>query len=403
MCATLIVVIVLLLVPSAARAQERPQLPTVRLGDLVDVAFHVTLQTDWEFDAEGEGPQPSFEFRRARVGLEGTLFRRIDYQIERDFHSDATPWADAYANVALAPGLQLRAGHFKVPFSLDRLTGRTDLDFTYRSLAAEYLAPGRSIGAMAHGNTFGKRLRYQAGVFRGDGDNLRDSQSEAAAAGALVGGRVVVRPWAQHAGARILSKLGFGGSATANRIPAGRNSIRGDDHGGERLFHEVEVAGVRRRLGMELEWRYGPVAVRGERIHLDDQRRGQGTDDDDLPEAIADGWYVSSTCLLTGERKVEEVQPSRSLLRGGPGAIELAARIEAFRFGSAGSEAPASRDPRARTIAADADRALTLGVNWYAISNLKLQLDVVREQLTTRGLTVRDGRWRGIIRLQVVL
>jgi phosphate-selective porin len=397
--------ICLLLVSSATLAAQdkAPELPAFRIGDVVDVGFRLRLQMDWRrFQPAPETPQPLFGVRLARIGLKGTIFGRVDYQIERDLQSSPTPWADVYANVPLLSGVQLRAGHFKVPFSLEQLTGRMELDFAFRSLAADYLAPGREIGAMVHGTTLEKRLKYQAGVFRSGGDNTRRSERESRSDGALVGGRLVMKPWGDD-GPRVLSKLGIGGSATSGRVPPGPNSLRGHDYADEPLFHEVEVNGVRRRLGMELEWRYGPLSLRSERIHVADQRLGQGTDDDDLVDAIADGWYVSGTWLITGQKKTDRVQPSRSALRGGLGAIEVVARIEDFRFGSASSDAPPSADRRARTIATNADRAVTCGLNWYAASNLKLQLDVIREQLTSRGVAIDVPRWLGIVRVQVAL
>ena len=41
---------------------------------------------------------------------------------------------------------QVRAGKFKIPFGLEQLTGISNLDFVYRSLSANYLAPARDIG-----------------------------------------------------------------------------------------------------------------------------------------------------------------------------------------------------------------------------------------------------------------
>jgi hypothetical protein len=47
--------------------------------------------------------------------------------------------------------IRVRAGRFKVPFSLEETTGVKHLDFVDRSLAATQLAPGRDVGVMAHG------------------------------------------------------------------------------------------------------------------------------------------------------------------------------------------------------------------------------------------------------------
>ena len=92
--------------------------------------------------------------------------KRFDYQIERDLQDSAQPWRDVYVDGRVFRALGLRAGHFKIPFGLDQLTGTMDLDFNYRSLAGTYLAPGRDAGVMAHGHLLNDVVRYQAGVFQ---------------------------------------------------------------------------------------------------------------------------------------------------------------------------------------------------------------------------------------------
>jgi phosphate-selective porin len=310
-----------------------------------------------------------------------------------------------FANVALPRGIELRAGRFKVPFSLEQLTAATELDFAYRSLTAAYLAPGREIGAMAHGKVLGNRVKYQAGLFRAGGDNTRRSERDAPSAGSTTGGRLVFRPWEGARASSPLSKLAVGASMTSGRIPQGPNAIRGHTYADVPLFHDVLVNGRRRRIGGELEWRYGPVSIRSERIRVTDQRLGEGTDDDDLQDAVANGWYASGTWLVTGEKKTDRIKPSRPLLRGGVGALELAARIERFRFASALTDVPASRDARARTIAADADHAMTFGVKWYPTRTVTLQINVVREMLVRRGADPDAATpvWSRVIRMQFEL
>jgi phosphate-selective porin len=137
-------------------------------------------------------------------------------------------------------------------------------------------------------------------------------------------------------------------------------------------------------------------------MHVTAQRRGQSIDDGDLPDIAARGWYLSGTWVLTEEQKTDNIRPARSLLQGGTGALELAARIE--RLGIAGSDngqAP-SRSPRAVSVLDQSNRALTMGINWYPHPNIKIQANAIRERLALglAGSTVQDARWSRALRFQ---
>src|SRR6185295_16857230 len=97
-----------------------------------------------------------------------------------------------------------------------------------------------------------------------------------------------------------------------------------------------------------------------------EQRLGEGVDDGDLPAMVSQGWYVSGSWALTGETKSKGLdRPLHPLIRGGPGAIELAARIEEIAFGADPNDENASTSPRSPVVLGNRDRVLTLGVNWY--------------------------------------
>lgn len=398
---------VLTMAATTATAQEGPiRLPSLALGAKAQADFRLLLQLDWRRLHAPEGPEPSsFDVRRARVDIEGTILDRIEYQVEIDGRRDATPWRDVFANLRIARALEVRGGRFKMPFGLDQLTGSKDLDFAYRALLSDSLAPGRDLGAMAHGVALDKRIKYQVGVFHASGDNTRRAERASKPPAPTVGGRLVLKPW-DGARRSILSKTAAGVSFTSGRVPAGPHNVDADSFADAPIFHDVHVNGQRRRVGAELEWRYGPTAIRAERVHVTDERRGQGTDDDDLSAALSQGWYLSGSWLLTGEKKTDRIKPASSVLRGGPGAIELVARIEEVRFGSVSLPGVApSRDRRARVIAHDADRAITGGLNWYPLPTVKLQFNVMRERLDRRGTPVNDGAasWGRVLRLQVAL
>jgi phosphate-selective porin OprO/OprP len=168
------------------------------------------------------------------------------------------------------------------------------------------------------------------------------------------------------------------------------------------------VEGGRRRLGVDGRWTPGSVAVQAEYIRVTDERNGQGLGDVDLPDAVAQGWYLSGTWALTGENKSGGgLEPSRPFPTKGVGAVELAARFEELRFGSAGTGGePRFSNPRAANILPNRDRILTLGVNWYLNRFGRVTLNATRETLQDPLRTPLPGRtrfWGGVLRFQLVI
>ena len=328
----------------------------------------------------------------ARVGIAGTILRRVDYEVERDLADVVRPWRDVYIDLRARRSLAIRGGQFKVPFGLDQLTGAMDLDFAYRSLAGTYLTPGRDLGVMAHGRVFDDTVKYQAGLFRQGGDNVRASERADTRSSRTVAGRVTAKPWSGAKAGSKLRSLVVGLAFVDGRLPEGLHSLRGKTVTGSALATPFYMAGRRQRLGAELQWRQGPAAVQGEFIRARDQRRGQGLDNEDLPSAVADGWYLSGTWIVTGERKKDTVRPGNPILSGGVGAVELAARVERFAFGRDSWSGESFLSPRDASIARKGDTVWTTGVNWYPSDYVRLQANVIRERydagpLVTHGQT----------------
>jgi phosphate-selective porin len=181
------------------------------------------------------------------------------------------------------------------------------------------------------------------------------------------------------------------------------NSIRAETVAGETFFHRMFVQGRRLRLGTEMNWRTGPFSLQSEYVRVSEQRRGAGIELQDLPQLISQGWYLTGTWLLTGEKKSETIKPKSDFLRGGIGALELAARYDTIQFSSLSHVGVPSRSVRAPNILEDGDRVLTFGVNWYLDRFWKVQFDCVRETLRDRVNTPVAGQsryWTTVMRVQ---
>jgi len=398
-------IILLGLTPLHASAQVTftfDKRPSFEIHDLLTADIRVKSQSDFrDFpDEPGEDEKDLFDLHRARVGVEGTFLKRFDYQVEGELRDTARPWRDVYLDTRVVKPLEVRAGQFKIPFGLDQLTGSMDLDFNYRSLAGSFLSPGRDVGLMAHGRLLHEIVRYQAGVFRSGGDNVRASERTDPQTRRTYAGRLVVRPWERSTN-RLLRSLAPGVAFTTGELPEGPNSLRGKTVPGDAFFDRLDVNGRRRRIGAELQWRPSSFGMQAEFVRASDQRFGQGIERENLPDALARGWYTSATWLLTGERKKDSVEPARPFRHGGIGAVEIAARIEQLRSSSDGADG-AFTTPRSPSIAPRTDTVWTAGLNWYLNQYIKVQANLIREHRTLSGRSIPEGEhlWSRTLRFQ---
>ena len=381
---------------------------SLRLATYGHVDFRLRLQGDVR-ESEGligDGDAAALDLDRRRVALEGELFEVLEFQVERELSGDE-PWRDVYVNVRGVAAAQLQAGHFRLPFSLDQNTGASNLDFVYRSQAARLLSPGRDAGVMGHGRLLPRRtLQYELGVFRHDGRNARLGESSVRVqGGTTVAGRIVVQPWRARESA--FEDLQVGGAFTSSQVPEGLPAIRGEsvlDYVFDRPF--TPVRGLRTRTGVEFRWRPGPFGVKSEYMRVETAREGQSVDDSDLSPLLGTGWYVSGTWAITGERKARGLaSPRRPIHRKGPGAIEVALRVEGISFRS-GADGEPSSSPRADAVVPAEEHVVTVGVNWYLNRFLKVQANVVREDFADPARSPLSGQsivWSQLLRVQFTL
>lgn len=374
--------------------------PTLKFGEIATLEGVAKFQLDWR-QVDAPPAVDDWDLHMLRVGVGGRLFKRVEYQIERQLNDDTRPWRDVYADVEVNPALHARGGKFKIPFGLDMLTSAMEHDFVYRSLAASSLAPGRDVGVEAHGRLFARVLRYDVGMFRHGGDNVRES--ERLEGDRTWAARVAVTPW-QEARGSPWRDLTVGGGMTGGDLPEGLHTLDSRSVFDSRLFPKVYVNGSRRRLGGDAEWRNGPFGARGEFMHVRDTRLGEGTDDNDLPDLISRGGYASATWVVTGEKKgADTVKPKHPLPGGGFGAVEVAGRFEWIDFG-AGNESAASAGPRAADLATQDARVITLGVNWYLNRFIRLRANLIHERRP--DVDAGSGEhtsWSPVIRFQLGL
>ena len=399
------------------------QHPSIRFGKALRLDFEAKFQEDGHSSYPGSdvtAKLDSWELHRNRIGVQGTAFKHIDFEIERELTereltekdiaegiTAQSPWKDVKVNVDYFKDAQIQAGKFKIPFGLDQLIGVTQNDFVYRSLGANYLAPARDIGAMVHGRFFKRGLNYWAGMFRHDGDNARSKKIQGG--DRTFAARVTGAPLRQVS-AGFFEGLALGGAVAITHVTDDSfrpNGLRGRTVlTQDTILAPVYVKGARWRWEGDVDWVKGPGSIRAEYTHVLDERLRQGFGDEDLPKARYRSWYVSGSWLLTGETKRRPVKPAHDLFDGGFGAVEAVARIERIWFDSVDRSEDPFANPRAFTILPTGEKAFTIGLNWSLNRFAKLQINAIREQPEDPGRNpVPNGAafWSRVFRLQLVL
>jgi phosphate-selective porin len=387
--------------------------PALQVGEFLRVELEAKVQTDLRrFSPVLPGVSEN-QWSKARLGLKGSLFEHFHYEIEREFRGTLGferpmyPWTDVYIEARDYRPFDLKLGKFKLPFGMEQTTSAAKLDFVYRARASDLLTPGRDKGFLLEGRTFKEQhVEYAAGIFSNDGENSHAKGLPAKTGGLTIAARIRGEPLRTIT--PRLERLQIGAAVASSNVPetgsVWGNSLRGETAAEETFFHRVFVQGRRLRFGTEMNWTNGPFVVKGEFIHVSEQRKGVGIDMQDLPDLISQGWYLTGKWLIAGKRTSKAVVPKENFLTArGIGALEAAARYESLRFGSAGHVGIASRSPRSGNVLVSSDRAVTLGLNWYWNRFTKIQINGIREILEDPREVPVPGRtryWTTVVRLQ---
>ena len=388
--------------------------PTFVFGKDINVEIKGRTLVEWRWFDPDIG-EDTFHLRTARIGLKGKLTKHFDWEVEREITEDDDgkvifgDWKDVNLEWNTFDAFSVRGGRFKIPFGMETTTGVSDLDFAYRALGSTQIAPARDRGVMAFGDL--GHFNYEAGIFDDDGDNAESNEPQFVQEGEdlnNVGPSVAVRVTGDLLRVLPVGELrsaNFGIAYTNSDVPEGLNSLRGETVWGAKFFNRVYVKGRRQRLGTQFEWTPGPASVKAEWMQAREQRKEQSNRDQDLSDLISEAWYVTGTWFITGENKDNNIKVKSPLLNGGPGAIELAARIEQLRFRSASTAGLAFTNPRNDHQVPNSDTVFTFGVNWTTTRWTRVIVNAIHEDVedaTRAPNTGTNSYWSGLVRLNIV-
>jgi len=218
---------------------------------------------------QDRGKHNSFDIRRARVDLKGSITPFFSYRLQADL-VDKPKMIDAYGEIKLADYFSITAGQFKIPFSMENLTSSNKLEMIDRSQAVEALVArskdvignqnGRDMGMQA-GGTFLKVnnipvIEYRIGVFNGSGINVADTANNEKD----ISGRLVITP---------IKGLSFGCSIYNGWDKAIKPDVAGKSQ-------------TRNRVGGELSYIVSSFSLKAEYISGKDGKTNRS------------GWYVQA-------------------------------------------------------------------------------------------------------------
>jgi phosphate-selective porin len=227
---------------------------SLRIGARAQFRWTVDRREAFDADTAGTGlgvedPALSqFDIPSMRVTFSGGVYRPwLRYEFQFDFARTSGEGANKIKDMLFeirptGTSYRIAAGQFKAPFGLQTLMSSARLQFVDRALTHTKFNPGREMGVMFSGTAAGRAIGYQAGVFNGSGESIRQNNRSS-----LWVGRVFVQPL----GAFALSEGATDGVAPVLHIGAavrGGKAIRGrstpdvvDDADNQQAYN-VEIA-----------------------------------------------------------------------------------------------------------------------------------------------------------------
>ncbi|MGD0986227.1 MAG: porin [Candidatus Sulfotelmatobacter sp.] len=357
------------------------------------------VNTDYRAYSGDGSPANTFLLRQARFGFQGSYGSHFDFALLTD--ASATTGSivrDVYLNARVRPEIQFQAGQFKAPFGQETGIGDTSLDFAergfqsmlYPSAATAYRSPG----AAFHGDIDGGVVQYWVGAFNGKGYALANTTSEPE-----VVGRLRFYPWRKSKNDWI-KQFAFGGSIDHARA----RGLSGDQSFNATLpdaaytfFPQFAINGPIERYNGEFTYLKNSFSLRGEYDQLNQFRQNVGSLQTgglgflSLPGIIAKAWDVSTTYLLTGEKRPENGTPRVKHPLFGPdtpggqgrglGAWEIAFRFTGIQANEPGANFLNYYTPGFVAPFNHHTDEFTVGLNWYPNYWVKYVLNVGIDQL----------------------
>ncbi|SOD40362.1 OprO/OprP family phosphate-selective porin [Nitrosovibrio sp. Nv4] len=387
------------------------------------------LQVDSQYNIINDVQSPAAEdrpyelnsgatIRRARLGVEGTFYKKWDYKFEYDFSRGngavTSGITDAFIRYNFDNPLSVKVGSFKEPFSLEEATSNRFYTFVERNMAVNTFLDNPNVYKTGVGVNYAVP-RWQTGIafqtepvgswssaatsINPNGNNSRNNGSGDISWAST--GRISGRPWLEsetkflHIGAsashtRVNTQY-FGNGNFANggmsfgafpAVNVDRTNVLNTSNLSTGNKNDPDSRRVEsyNRWGAETALVYGPFSAQAEYLQTDIYGHGYSG------ESLF-GYYGYASYFLTGESRTYHVKngawnrlkPHQAFQLNGPGwgAWEIAAGYDYLNM----------NDGVIRGGEAD---LVKFGLNWYPHSNMRVMTNYVHVlDVNTAGVTDR--------------
>ncbi len=304
------------------------------------------------------------ELRRARLFMQGRLYRDWAFKNQIDFADNGVSVKDAYLQYSALKPVKITVGNHKEPFSLEALTSSKYATFMERGLPNAF-APDRTLGLSA--STGADNYSAALGVFS---DGLDSGETNDSGFG--VTGRLTFAPWAEET--RALH-LGLAGSYRSN-VDGGTVQFRAqpESHVTDvRLVDTGAMTGVDDfwRLGPELALVYDSFSLQGEYFYTG-VNRGMDALGNSFRNPSFDGWYVYLSWFLTGEARNYSASKGTFGRTKATDAFEVALRYSTI-------------DLNDEEVRGGEEDNFTVALNYYFNPHLRWMLNYVHAEVDQDG------------------
>jgi len=325
-----------------AKLLAQADYPNVTFGGRVQLDYTFFNNDKYQFESGGE-------LRRGRLFVKGKLSESWDYKIQYDFAPDDPELKDGYLRFSGFDRSRIWAGNFKQPSSLEQLTSANFMTFLERAVAVG-VTEGRRMGVAYQG--WGKKHTWMSSAYGDEANGLVKGNG--------FGGRFIYIPRSDET-----SVVHLGSSVSWNKDADDtiRLRVRPETHQDkQRILNTGNIEDVDNfvRIGVEGAYVYKRFSAQAELTHLNVERR-------DAQNLTFTGYYAFISYFLTNDRrsyKAKDGKFGRISPRSDKGALELAVRFSHL-------------DLSDKDIMGGEGDFLTLGVNYYVTSHLRLTANYV--------------------------
>ncbi|MCC5795861.1 MAG: hypothetical protein JJU48_00875 [Methylophaga sp.] len=331
------------------------------------------------------------QFRRARLGMNGTMFTDWIYELEVNYSGadGATGFTDVIIGYKGFDNTTIKLGRHKMPAGLEELTSSNRLSTMERSMATNTFALSRFNGLSIERK--GSNWTVMGGAWMGEGNGDVDNSnkdSDWGAAGRFTFAPIQERNSVVHLGASV-SYIDFekvGGDEQNVRLRQRANRFV-NERPVQIRYNNTKSANT---YGLELATIQGPFSLQAEYFYRTLDRKG-------FKDADVDGWYVLGTYTLTGETRgyrdgrMRTISPRNAVGQGGAGAWELVARYDELDLWDSSAARQAGSVSGLRGTKAE---NWTLGLNWYVNDNIRFMANYVDSKIKDSSPSDNTGKIR---------